>query len=135
MANNQPQATSSLVDEIRKLEEQLAEKTALLNKQQVQKIDLLVSSFLSEVEKNGFNKIEVKKLVVQKLTRKQKPRKWNFLFSWSEKGLLGPFLLVRRPTPQPIARRACLAAWCNQVETTYMRSMLTFFISHGLGEA
>lgn len=75
MANTQPQATSSLADEIKKLEQQLAEKTALLNKQQVQKIDLLVTSFLNEVEKNGFNKVEVKKLVVQRLTRKQKPRK------------------------------------------------------------
>lgn len=75
MANTQPQATNALADEIRKLEQQLAEKTALLNKQQVQKIDLLVTSFLNEVEKNGFSKVEVKKLVVQKLTRKQKPRK------------------------------------------------------------
>lgn len=75
MANTQPQATSALADEIKKLEQQLAEKTALLNKQQVQKIDLLVTSFLNEVEKNGFNKVEVKKLVVQRLTRKQKPRK------------------------------------------------------------
>lgn len=75
MVNTQPQATSTLADEIKKLEQQLAEKTALLNKQQVQKIDLLVTSFLNEVEKNGFNKVEVKKLVVQRLTRKQKPRK------------------------------------------------------------
>jgi hypothetical protein len=31
--------------------------------------------FLNEVEKNGFNKVEVKKAVVQKLTRKHKTRK------------------------------------------------------------
>ena len=64
-----------LEEEIKKLEQQLAEKTALLNKQQVEKIDLLVTNFLNEVEKNGFNKVEVKKAVVQKLTRKHKPRK------------------------------------------------------------
>ena len=67
--------TTSLQDEIKKLEQQLAEKTALLNKQQVEKIDLLVTNFLNEVEKNGFNKVEVKKVVVQKLTRKHKARK------------------------------------------------------------
>jgi len=68
-------AQNTLADEIKKLEQQLAEKTALLNKQQVEKIDLLVTNFLNEVEKNGFNKVEVKKAVVQKLTRKHKTRK------------------------------------------------------------
>ncbi len=68
-------AQNTLADEIKKLEQQLAEKTALLNKQQVEKIDLLVTNFLNEVEKNGFNKVEVKKVVVQKLTRKHKARK------------------------------------------------------------
>ena len=67
--------SNNLADEIKKLEQQLAEKTALLNKQQVEKIDLLVTNFLNEVEKNGFNKVEVKKAVVQKLTRKHKTRK------------------------------------------------------------
>ena len=67
--------TTSLQDEIKKLEQQLAEKTALLNKQQEEKINLLVTNFINEVEKNGFNKVEVKKAVVQKLTRKHKPRK------------------------------------------------------------
>ena len=74
MATAQAQS-NNLADEIKKLEQQLAEKTALLNKQQVEKIDLLVTNFLNEVEKNGFNKVEVKKAVVQKLTRKHKPRK------------------------------------------------------------
>lgn len=74
MATAQSQS-NNLADEIKKLEQQLAEKTALLNKQQVEKIDLLVTNFLNEVEKNGFNKVEVKKAVVQKLTRKHKTRK------------------------------------------------------------
>ena len=74
MATSQSQS-NSLAEEIKKLEQQLAEKTALLNKQQVEKIDLLVTNFLNEVEKNGFNKVEVKKAVVQKLTRKHKARK------------------------------------------------------------
>lgn len=74
MATAQPQS-NSLADEIKKLEQQLAEKTALLNKQQEEKISLLVNNFINEVEKNGFNKVEVKKAVVQKLTRKHKPRK------------------------------------------------------------
>ena len=74
MATAQAQS-NNLADEIKKLEQQLAEKTALLNKQQVEKIDLLITNFVNEVEKNGFNKVEVKKAVVQKLTRKHKPRK------------------------------------------------------------
>jgi hypothetical protein len=74
MATSQSQS-NSLAEEIKKLEQQLAEKTALLNKQQFEKIDLLITNFVNEVEKNGFNKVEVKKAVVQKLTRKHKPRK------------------------------------------------------------
>ncbi len=74
MATSQTQS-NNLAEEIKKLEQQLAEKTALLNKQQFEKIDLLITNFVNEVEKNGFNKVEVKKAVVQKLTRKHKPRK------------------------------------------------------------
>ena len=74
MATSQSQS-NNLAEEIKKLEQQLAEKTALLNKQQFEKIDLLITNFVNEVEKNGFNKVEVKKAVVQKLTRKHKPRK------------------------------------------------------------
>lgn len=65
----------SLQDEIKKLEQQLLEKTAILNKQQVEKITSLVDSFIAEIEKNQFNKIEVKKAVIAKLTRKHKVRK------------------------------------------------------------
>ena len=74
MATSQSQS-NNLAEEIKKLEQQLAEKTAMLNKQQFEKIDLLITNFVNEVEKNGFNKVEVKKAVVQKLTRKHKPRK------------------------------------------------------------
>ena len=74
MATSQTQS-NNLAEEIKKLEQQLAEKTALFNKQQFEKIDLLLTNFVNEVEKNGFNKVEVKKAVVQKLTRKHKPRK------------------------------------------------------------
>ena len=74
MATSQTQS-NNLAEEIKKLEQQLAEKTALLNKQQFEKIGLLITNFVNEVEKNGFNKVEVKKAVVQKLTRKHKPRK------------------------------------------------------------
>lgn len=65
----------SLQDEIKKLEQQLAEKTAMLNKQQEEKINTLINSFIAEVEKNQFNKVEVKKAVIAKLTRKHKTRK------------------------------------------------------------
>ena len=64
MATSQSQS-NSLAEEIKKLEQQLAEKTALLNKQQFEKIDLLITNFVNEVEKNGFNKVEVKNAVVQ----------------------------------------------------------------------
>lgn len=64
-----------LEEEIKKLEQQLAEKTALLNKQQQEKINQVISNFINEVEKNGFNKVEVKKAVMEKLTRKHKARK------------------------------------------------------------
>jgi DNA-binding transcriptional regulator YhcF (GntR family) len=74
MATAQPQ-TNALQEEIKKLELQLAEKTALLNKQQEEKINTLINSFISEIEKQGFNKIEVKKIVLEKLTRKHKTRK------------------------------------------------------------
>jgi DNA-binding transcriptional regulator YhcF (GntR family) len=74
MATAQPQ-TNALQEEIKKLELQLAEKTALLNKQQEEKINTLINSFIAEIEKQGFNKIEVKKIVLEKLTRKHKTRK------------------------------------------------------------
>lgn len=65
----------NLQEEIKKLELQLAEKTALLNRQQVEKINILVNSFIAEVEKNQFSKVEVKKALIAKLTRKSKLRK------------------------------------------------------------
>ncbi len=68
-------AETTLQDEIKKLELQLAEKTALLNKQQSDKINTLVQNFLAEIEKNGFDRVAVKKAVLEKLTRKHKTRK------------------------------------------------------------
>lgn len=75
MATAQQNQSNSLQEEIKRLEQQLAEKTALLSKQQAEKIDILITNFINEVEKNGFNKVEVKKAVVEKLTRKHKTRK------------------------------------------------------------
>ena len=75
MATQQTAQTTSLQDEIKRLEQQLAEKTALLNKQQEEKINSLINAFIADVEKNGFSKVEVKKLVIEKLTRKHKARK------------------------------------------------------------
>lgn len=66
------QVTNNLQEEIKNLEKQLLEKTTLLNKQQEEKINLLVNNFLTEIEKSGFNKVEVKKIVLDKLTRKHK---------------------------------------------------------------
>ena len=40
-----------------------------------EKINQVISNFINEVEKNGFNKVEVKKAVIEKLTRKHKTRK------------------------------------------------------------
>ena len=74
MATSQSQS-NSLAEEIKKLEQQLAEKTALLNKQQSEQISTLVQSFLAEIEKNGFDRVAVKKAVLEKLTRKHKARK------------------------------------------------------------
>lgn len=74
MATAQPK-DNVLEEEIKKLEQQLAEKTALLHKQQQEKINQVISNFINEVEKNGFNKVEVKKAVIEKLTRKHKTRK------------------------------------------------------------
>jgi DNA-binding transcriptional regulator YhcF (GntR family) len=68
-------ATNSLQEEIKKLELQLAEKTALLNKQQEEKINTVINNFISEIEKQGFSKVEVKKIIMEKLTRKHKARK------------------------------------------------------------
>lgn len=76
MATAQPtKAETTLQDEIKKLEQQLAEKTALLNKQQSEQISTLIQSFLAEIEKNGFDRVAVKKAVLEKLTRKHKTRK------------------------------------------------------------
>ena len=78
MATQQPQAQNkaqNLALEIQKLQQDLLEKQKKLNSIQQSEIENLVSKFISEVEKNGFSKVEVKKAVIEKLTRKHKPRK------------------------------------------------------------
>ena len=67
-------AETTLQDEIKKLELQLAEKTALLNKQQQEKINQVISNFINEVEKMVLIKSKLK-AVIEKLTRKHKARK------------------------------------------------------------
>ena len=63
-----------LQTEIQQLEKNLREKQEKLNQIHKTEIEKLVSQFIVEVEKAGFNKVEVKKLVNSKLTRKHKPR-------------------------------------------------------------
>lgn len=41
---------------------------------QQKEISTIVEDFLNKVESGGFNKVEVKKLVVEKLTRKHKKK-------------------------------------------------------------
>ena len=90
MATAQAQS-NNLADEIKKLEQQLAEKTALLNKQQVEKIDLLITNFVNEVEKNGFNKVEVKKQLCKNSRVSTSHVSEIFLFL-RQKGSLSPFV-------------------------------------------
>lgn len=58
--------------EISKLQNELVEKQKQLMQMQKSEIEKLVQKFAEEVEKSGFSKVEVKKLVVEKLTRKNK---------------------------------------------------------------
>ena len=61
--------------EILQMQKQLQEKQNKLQEIQQTEINKLVSKFLDDVEKSGFNKVEVKKMVIEKFTRKNKPRK------------------------------------------------------------
>ena len=74
---NQPQQqlSKNLADEIAKMKKELEEKQKALNEIHINEIEKLVSNFLVEIEKSGFDKVAVKKLVIEKLTRKHKPRK------------------------------------------------------------
>lgn len=68
-------AVNTLQQEILQMQKQLQEKQNKLQEIQQTEINKLVSKFLDDVEKAGFNKVEVKKMVIEKFTRKNKPRK------------------------------------------------------------
>lgn len=68
-------AANTLQQEILQMQKQLQEKQNKLQEIQQTEINKLVSKFLDDVEKAGFNKVEVKKMVIEKFTRKNKPRK------------------------------------------------------------
>ena len=68
------QNTNQLQQEIQQIQKQLEEKQAKLQQIQQTEINKLISKFVEDVESNGFNKVEVKKLIIEKLTRKNKKR-------------------------------------------------------------
>lgn len=83
MATNQNQAVapattanqaSTLAQEIEKIQQELLEKQKRLQAIQQSEIDKLVNKFVSDIEKSGFDRVVVKKMVVDKLTRKNKKR-------------------------------------------------------------
>lgn len=61
--------------EIQKIQSDLMEKQKKLSQIQQTEIEKLVSALLIEIEKSGFDKVQVKKLLMEKLTRKHKSRK------------------------------------------------------------
>lgn len=64
----------TLAQEIQRLDNELIEKRKKLQALQQSEIEKLVVGFTSEVEKSGFDKVIVKKMVIEKLTRKNKKR-------------------------------------------------------------
>lgn len=68
-------SAQQLALEIEKIQNDLLEKQKKLAQIQQTEIEKLVTGFMSEVEKSGFDKVTVKKMVIEKLTRKHKPRK------------------------------------------------------------
>ena len=68
-------AVNTLQQEILQMQKQLQEKQNKLQEIQQTEINKLVSNIIDDVEKAGFNKVEVKKMVIEKFTRKNKPRK------------------------------------------------------------
>lgn len=61
--------------EIEKIQNELTEKQKKLAQIQQSEIEKLVTSFMAEIEKSAFDKVTVKKMIIEKLTRKHKPRK------------------------------------------------------------
>ena len=60
------QNTNQLQQEIQQIQKQLEEKQAKLQLIQQTEINKLISKFVDDVEANGFNKVEVKKMVIEK---------------------------------------------------------------------
>jgi predicted metal-dependent phosphotriesterase family hydrolase len=69
-----PTQASTLAQEIEKSQQELVEKQKRLQAIQQSEIDKLVNKFVSDIEKAGFDRVVVKKMVVDKLTRKNKKR-------------------------------------------------------------
>lgn len=69
-----PSQASTLAQEIEKIQQDLAEKQKRLQAMQQSEIDKLVNKFVSDIEKSGFDRVVVKKLIIDKLTRKNKKR-------------------------------------------------------------
>lgn len=69
-----PKEALTLAQEIQRLDNELIEKRKKLQALQQSEIEKLVLGFTSEVEKSGFDKVIVKKMVIEKLTRKNKKR-------------------------------------------------------------
>ena len=101
-------AETTLQDEIKKLELQLAEKTALLNKQQSDKINTLVQNFLAEIEKNGFDRVAVRKQCL-KSSRVSTRHASKFSFSCSKRSLWLLFCWLYEPTTHHSHCEAVLA--------------------------
>jgi len=74
MATNPQNQAQSLAQEIAKMQADLLEKQKTLQGIQQSEIDKLVNKFVEDVEKSGFDRVLVKKIVVEKFTRKHKKR-------------------------------------------------------------
>lgn len=64
----------TLAQEIAKIQQDLVEKQKKLLTIQQSEIDKIVLKFVSDIEKAGFDKVLVKKMIIDKLTRKNKKR-------------------------------------------------------------
>ena len=67
--------SQNLLTEIQKLQAELEQKQKLFNEQQAEKLEKVVTAFIEDITKSGFDKVLVKQMVVSKLTRKNKRRK------------------------------------------------------------
>ncbi len=74
MATQQNISREQLQTEIQELKKSLEQKQQTLNSIHKTEIEALVQKFVDEVHALDFNRVEVKKLVNQKLTRQHKKR-------------------------------------------------------------